>query len=236
MASVVLTLIGGCSSKDAADGSAATTSEAAATPASSSGRVRGIVQAVAGDTLTVQTYDGKTVTAPIDAKTGYAWVVGSSLATLKDGDFIGTATTGPENAMRAVELVIFPEAMRGTGEGHYDWDVPGVVAANGGDAAASSAMTNGTVDSQSAIDQWNRGRAKRHDERHRDRWRLVLGREDADHLLQGRHGQGGGAGGYADRPLRARPTTLRWPKGRRCSSSRHPMRRPQPSWPSARTA
>ena len=44
------------------------------------------------------------------------------------------ATTGAGNsvnALRAVELVIFPESMRGTGAGHYDWDVPGVVAAAG---------------------------------------------------------------------------------------------------------
>ncbi len=91
------------------------------------------------------------MTVPIDGETGYAWVLASSLSTLKDGDFIGTATTGPDDALRAVELVIFPEAMRGTGEGHYDWDIPGVVAANGGGAAGSSAMTNGTVEQQSAM-------------------------------------------------------------------------------------
>jgi hypothetical protein len=142
-------MISGCSDKTG--GSDAAGNGGVATAAASTGRVRGIVQAVAADGLTVQTYDGQTVTVPLDAKTGYAWVVPSSLATLKDGDFVGTATTGPKSALRAVELVIFPESMRGTGEGHYPWDVPGTVQANGGGSADMSAMTNGTVDQQSAM-------------------------------------------------------------------------------------
>ena len=143
-----LTLVAGCSGTGTgndATGNDATANNTAATAAASTGRVRGTVQAVTADALTVQTYDGKTVTVPLDAKTGYAWVVPSSLSSLKDGDFIGTATTGPKTALRAVEVVIFPESMRGTGEGHYAWDVPGVVAANGGNSEGSSAMTNGTV-------------------------------------------------------------------------------------------
>jgi hypothetical protein len=78
-------------------------------------------------------------------------VVASSLSTLKDGDFVGTATTGPKTALQSLELVIFPESMRGAGEGHYEWDVPGVVASRGGGSVVSSAMTNGTVQSQSAM-------------------------------------------------------------------------------------
>lgn len=120
-------------------------------PKTAASRVRGVVQSVAANAVVIQTYDGSAVSVPLDAKTGFAWVVGSSLATLKDGDFIGTATTGSGETARAVELVIFPELMRGTGEGHYDWDVPGVVAAAGGGANGSSAMTNGTVEQQSAM-------------------------------------------------------------------------------------
>ena len=102
----VLTLVAGCSGTGT--GNDATGNDTAATAAASTGRVRGTVQAVTADALTVQTYDGKTVTVPLDAKTGYAWVVPSSLSSLKDGDFIGTATTGPKTALRAVEVVIFP--------------------------------------------------------------------------------------------------------------------------------
>lgn len=114
-------------------------------------RVRGTVQSVTDGSMTVQTWDGRTVAVPVAATTRFVWVVASSLSTLKDGDFVGTATTGPKTALRSLELVIFPESMRGTGEGHYEWDVPGVVASRGGGAVESSAMTNGTVESHSAM-------------------------------------------------------------------------------------
>lgn len=114
-------------------------------------RVRGTVQSVTDGSMTVQTWDGRTVAVPVAATTRFVWVVSSSLSTLQDGDFVGTATTGPKTALRALELVIFPESMRGAGEGHYEWDVPGVVASRGGGQVVSSAMTNGTVESQSAM-------------------------------------------------------------------------------------
>jgi hypothetical protein len=153
----VVAVLGGCGQTTPTDSStstaniamANTSAVASATPAVT--RVRGVITAIGADALTVQTYDGKSATVPLDANTKFAWVVKSDLSTLKDGDFIGTATTGPDDALRAVELVIFPEAMRGTGEGHYPWDVPGAVAAAGGGSNGSSAMTNGTVDAQSAM-------------------------------------------------------------------------------------
>ncbi|RMB54415.1 hypothetical protein C8J44_2034 [Sphingomonas sp. PP-CE-3A-406] len=153
----VIAVLGGCGQTTSTDSNTTTaniamgntSAAASATPAVN--RVRGVITAIGTDALTVQTYDGKSATVPLDANTKFAWVVKSDLSTLKDGDFIGTATTGPDDALRAVELVIFPEAMRGTGEGHYPWDVPGAVAAAGGGTNGSSAMTNGTVDGQSAM-------------------------------------------------------------------------------------
>ena len=123
------------------------TGNGAAAAAPGAGRIRGAVTAITPTALTVQTYDGQSATVPLDAKTGYAWVVASDLSSLKKGDFIGTATSGPDTAMRALEVVIFPESMRGTGEGHYGWDVPGVVASAGGGAGGTNSMTNGTVSS-----------------------------------------------------------------------------------------
>ena len=70
-------------------------------------------------------------------------MVKSSLDAIKDGVFIGTATKG-ENPPTALEVVLFPEAMRGTGEGHYAWDTITDHTAAGG-AKVKSAMTNGTV-------------------------------------------------------------------------------------------
>ncbi|GGE95764.1 hypothetical protein [Sphingomonas prati] len=143
----MIAVLGGCGGTQPADSNSSAT--ASTTPAVT--RVRGVVEAIDAKALTVRTYDGQSVSVPVDATTGFAWVVNSSLSELKNGDFIGTATTGPDDALRAVELVIFPEAMRGTGEGHYPWDVPGVVASAGGGTNGSSSMTNGTVDQQSAM-------------------------------------------------------------------------------------
>ena len=139
LAGAALIALGGCSQ------GATPTPTASATPTAT--RVRGTVATIAPTALTVQTYDGQSATVPLDAKTGYAWVVKSDLSSLKKGDFIGTATSGPDTAMTALEVVIFPEAMRGTGEGHYGWDTPGVVASAGGGAGATNSMTNGTVSS-----------------------------------------------------------------------------------------
>ena len=130
-------ILAGCSKlpSNDADSNAAAPNSAAATPAATPAaatRVRGVLQSINADSLALTNYDGRSVTVPIGKDTKFAWVVGSSLASLKSGDFVGAATTGPDNALSAVELVIFPDAMRGTGEGHYGWDVPGVVAAAGG--------------------------------------------------------------------------------------------------------
>ena len=100
-------------------------------------RLRGTITSATENSLIVQTRDGGSVTVPTTPETKFAGVARSSLDQLKQGDFIGTATTGPDSAMRSYEVVIFPESMRGTGEGHYPWD--------GAPAAKASSMTNGTV-------------------------------------------------------------------------------------------
>ena len=47
----------------------------------------------------------------------------SDRAHITDGSFLGiTSVTDPDGSQRAVEVHVFPEAMRGTGEGSYDWD------------------------------------------------------------------------------------------------------------------
>ena len=106
-------------------------------------RVRGTIDSAAGGTLKIQTSDGKSASIALDGDTKVASVLNSSLDTIKDGVFIGTATKG-DNPATALEVVLFPEAMRGTGEGHYDWDEIADTTVGGG-KAVKSAMTNGTV-------------------------------------------------------------------------------------------
>jgi hypothetical protein len=61
-----------------------------------------------------------------------------SLADVKQGVFVGiTAMPQPDGSQKAVEIHIFPDAMRGTGEGHYPWDL-----------MPNSTMTNGNIESQ----------------------------------------------------------------------------------------
>lgn len=114
----------------------ATSAQAAAPPE----RLRGTIEAVEGGGFTLKTLDGKSqrVTLAPDAKV--SWVVPAQLDQIKDGVFIGTATKGEPPV--ALEVVLFPESMRGTGEGHYDWDM---LPDHTGSAAVKSTMTNGTV-------------------------------------------------------------------------------------------
>jgi hypothetical protein len=104
-------------------------------------RLRGTIESVDAGSVTIRTRDGKSETVSIGG-TRLVSVVPSSLDAVKDGAFIGTATKG-ENPMTALEVVVFPESMRGTAEGHYGWDtIPDTLA---GGTAVESAMTNGTV-------------------------------------------------------------------------------------------
>ena len=51
-------------------------------------------------------------------------IVKSTMADIKPGMFVGsTGMTQPDGSQKAIEVHIFPESMRGTGEGHYDWDL-----------------------------------------------------------------------------------------------------------------
>lgn len=94
-----------------------TAASVAASAAAAPQRIRGTIEGVSGNTMTVKSDAGSTVRVALDSKTKYVSVLPSSLASLKKGEFIGTATKGPNDFMVALELVIFPASMRGTGEG-----------------------------------------------------------------------------------------------------------------------
>lgn len=108
-------------------------------------RVRGTVESASDTSVTVKTAEGKTQDIQVSPDTGYVWVEKSSLDKVTDGKFIGTATKG-DNPPVAIELVIFPPEMKGTGEGHYAWDaIP-----DSGQGPVKSKMTNGTIKSSSS--------------------------------------------------------------------------------------
>ncbi|GJD49401.1 hypothetical protein OPKNFCMD_2131 [Methylobacterium crusticola] len=105
-------------------------------------RVRGTIDSVGPDTVTVRTVDGKTETVRFAPTTRFAHVIRASLDAVKEGSFIGTAAK-PGTPPTALEVVIFPEALRGAGEGHYAWDMLPDTVSGGG--AVETSMTNGTV-------------------------------------------------------------------------------------------
>ena len=106
--------------------------------------VRGTVAAIKGDTVEIKTDDGKTEAVMLNDKTRFVGVTKSSLDQINKDSYIGTATKDVGNKLIALEVVIFPEAMRGAGDGHYDWDpLPDHTLAGG--STVSSTMTNGNV-------------------------------------------------------------------------------------------
>ncbi len=99
-------------------------------------RIRGEIAAVDATSLTVRRQDGTTVKIATRPDLAVSALKNISLAEVKPGSFIGTATkTTPGGEHVAMEVLVFPESARGTGEGNRPWDVgPG------------SMMTNGNVD------------------------------------------------------------------------------------------
>jgi len=104
-------------------------------------RVRGTIDSVNGQTLTMKSRDGATVNIKLADNTPVRAVVKASLADVKQGGFVGvTGMPQPDGTQKAIEIHIFPEALRGTGEGHHPWDL-----------APNSTMTNGAVDNEVAV-------------------------------------------------------------------------------------
>jgi hypothetical protein len=109
--------------------------------------VRGAIQTVDGQVLSVGTSDGS-VQVRLAPSTAIATVVQSDRAHLTDGSFLGiTSVVAPDGSRRAVEVHVFPEAMRGTGEGNRGWDWPGASGNSKMTNGTASSMTNGTVSS-----------------------------------------------------------------------------------------
>ena len=107
-------------------------------------RVRGTVASISSNSLTVHTTAGTDVELALGSGTKYLQVEKSSLENIEKDSYIGTATKSVGSMQVALEVLIFPPAMRGTGDGHYAWDtIPDTTISGGGKTA--SAMTNGNV-------------------------------------------------------------------------------------------
>lgn len=98
-------------------------------------RVRGTIESVEGDTMQVKSRSGEELKLHIAPDVRVAGITKISLADIKVGSFIGATTVpGPDGGDNAVEVHVFPESMRGTGEGSRPYDLK-----------PNSSMTNATV-------------------------------------------------------------------------------------------
>lgn len=97
-------------------------------------RIRGTIERLEGQSLTVKTQEG-TTTVALAPNYSVGAVVKAAMTDIKKGSFIGVgARPQAGGGLMAVQVFIFPEAMRGTGEGHRPWGV-----------LPDSTMTNATV-------------------------------------------------------------------------------------------
>jgi hypothetical protein len=98
-------------------------------------RVRGVIDKVDVHEMRVVTRGGDKVTLKLPDTPSVTWIEPIAVSAIKPGAFIGTAAvTQPDGTLKALEIQVFPESMRGVGEGHRPWDL-----------GTGSTMTNGTV-------------------------------------------------------------------------------------------
>jgi hypothetical protein len=98
-------------------------------------RIRGTIDAIMGQELAVTSRSGEKFKLALADKTGVSLIVPAKLADINDNSYIGTAAMPQaDGSLVALEVHIFPEAMRGTGDGSRPFDLK-----------PQSTMTNGTA-------------------------------------------------------------------------------------------
>jgi len=103
-------------------------------------RVRGTIERLEGDIYVIKARSGGELKVKLPDNVMVVALTKASLADIKQGSYVGVSgMPQPDGSQKALEVHIFPEAMRGTGEGHRPWDLQ-----------PSSTMTNGAVEQTSA--------------------------------------------------------------------------------------
>jgi hypothetical protein len=103
-------------------------------------RVRGTIDRVEGDTYIVKARGGAELKVTLAEKATVVALIKASLADIKQGSYVGVSgMPQADGSQKALEVHIFPEAMRGVGDGHRGWDLQ-----------PTSTMTNGNVEQATA--------------------------------------------------------------------------------------
>jgi hypothetical protein len=98
-------------------------------------RLRATVVSYAAPNLVIKERSGKVMSLTVPDETGVVEVIPTDITSIQPGSFIGTAALPrADGKLESLEVVVFPEAARGAGEGHYPWDLK-----------PESSMTNATV-------------------------------------------------------------------------------------------
>jgi hypothetical protein len=99
-------------------------------------RIRGTVERIEGPVFVVKNRDGSELKLTVTDNPLFVAIVPGKMSDIKPGMYVGSAGMMQEDGtQKAIEVHIFPESMRGTGDGHYDWDL-----------LPKSKMTNGNVE------------------------------------------------------------------------------------------
>jgi len=108
---------------------------ASAQPAPAPARIRGTIDKIDGNMLSVKPRSGADVMIKLTDDLKVVGVKKAQVSDIQPGSFIGSATVPqPDGSEKALEVTVFPPSMKGAGEGSYGWDL-----------GANSTMTNGTV-------------------------------------------------------------------------------------------
>jgi hypothetical protein len=103
-------------------------------------RVRATIESVDGQMITAKSRDGAELKIHLADNAPVNEVVKESLSDIKPNSYVAvTAMPQPDGSQKATAVIIFPEAMRGLGDGHRPWDF-----------VSNSTMTNATVDTSVA--------------------------------------------------------------------------------------
>jgi len=103
-------------------------------------RVRGTIERLEGDIYVIKARSGGELKVKLPDNVMVVALTKATLADIKQGSYVGVSgMPQPDGSQKALEVHIFPEAMRGAGEGHRPWDLQ-----------PSSTMTNGAVEQTSA--------------------------------------------------------------------------------------
>ena len=109
-------------------------------------RIRGTIQSIENGKLSIATKSNGVVAVDISDRTGINGLQTKTIRDIGENTFIGaTAVKNAVGRWQATEIHIFPETMRGAGEGHYAWDLPESSMTNGAVTGNTSGARGGTL-------------------------------------------------------------------------------------------